>query len=199
MQREVVQARARDRQVASEFGHLRRVSSALTTSGVDVSRNSRRIALHDGIGRYVVGDHGACANHGVRPNRQPGQDGGVGADRRAMTNYRARKRVKKLAAARERIVGECGVGTDEDIVFQRDAIPDLHAALDGDSVTDDDVVLNEYAVTNIAVGADAGAREHMGKGPNPSASSDVLALYQSVRVFEVVRHSGCVVVSMRLN
>ena len=63
-----------------------------------------------------------------------------------------------LLAARELVVGEGRVGADEDVVAHPQAVPQLDAALDGHPIADDDVVLDEDAVADVAVAPDAARR-----------------------------------------
>ncbi|HMC60767.1 MAG TPA: hypothetical protein VKJ01_16375, partial [Candidatus Solibacter sp.] len=70
------------------------------------------------------------------------------------------------------IVSESGVRTDENVVFHSQAIPKLHAALDGYAVADDHVVLDECVVADIAIAADFRAWKHVREGPDTSTFAD---------------------------
>ena len=90
-------------------------------------------------------------------------------------------------AARKRIVGKSGVGADEDVVFERDALPQLHAAFQRDAMAHHRAAFNKRVIAEIAIGADARAREHMREGPDPRAGADVGALDAAVRMLEMQR------------
>ena len=60
-------------------------------------------------------------------------------------------------AARIRIVGQGRIGADENIVFDGDSVPELHAALDGRTVADPHLVFDERVMANITVRADDSA------------------------------------------
>ena len=107
----------------------------------------------DGIGRNVASDHGTGSDHRALSDRDARQDGGIGPYGRAAADQRSGNGLLVLSAARERVVRESGVGAHEDILFQRDPIPKLHATLDGDSIADNHIVLDEGVIAYIAIGA----------------------------------------------
>ena len=75
-------------------------------------------------------------------------------------------------AAGKPVIGKRGVGTDEYIVANAQTIPQLHAALDGDAVTNDDVILDKTVRTNIAVLTDLGAGQHDDELPDTRARTN---------------------------
>ena len=131
-----------------------------------VAHDAGGIAGHDRQRRDVAGDHGARADHRLFADGEPRENGGVGADRRAAPDEGAGVVVGMLPAARKRIVGEGGVRADEDVVLERDSVPDLDAAFDGDAISDAHVVLNEGLIANIAGGADHSAGQDVGVRPD---------------------------------
>ena len=64
------------------------------------------------------------------------------------------------------------------------AVPKLNSALDRDPVPDGDVVLHKDMIANIAVRADARARQNMGKCPNARALANMGTLAESLRMNE---------------
>jgi len=98
-------------------------------------------------------------------NRQTRQNGGVGANGSALTNDGPAERIGILLAAREWIIGEGGIRSNKDIIFQGNSIPELYTALDGDPVSHDDIVFYERVIADIAIFADDGARQYVRERP----------------------------------
>ena len=94
-----------------------------------------------------------------RPIVMPGRMVAPPPDRSAGFNGRYWKGRRVLLTAREGVVGEGDVGTDENVVLDAQAVPELNAGLHCDTVADDDVVLDEHVRADVAVGADAGVGE----------------------------------------
>ena len=91
-------------------------------------------------------------------------------------------------APREGIIGESHVGPDEHIVFEPDAVPQLHTALDGDTITDNDVILYEYVIAHITVRTDYRTRQDVGEGPDTRRAADGFTLDQCLRMLEYLGH-----------
>jgi hypothetical protein len=75
------------------------------------------------------------------------------------------------------MVGKGGIGTDENIVFDGDAVPQLHAALDRHAIADTHIAFEERLIANHAVRADDSAWQHVGKRPDSGSTADRGALY----------------------
>ena len=88
------------------------------------------------------------------------------------------------------VVGEDGVGPDEDLVLDRHPVPDQHRVLDGDARADHRTTLDERVVADIAVRANHGPRQHVGEGPDPRAGPHAVTLAQALRVDEDRRRAG---------
>jgi len=112
---------------------------------------------------------------------------GVGSDRGAFFDQRPQSSLQMLLAAGHPIVGEGCIRTDEYIILQNDSIPQLHPALNGSAVADNDVIFYKALFANIAIRTDTRSRQNVHEGPNSSAVSYGLALHQRLFMF-VVRH-----------
>ena len=77
-----------------------------------------------------------------------------------------------LLAARKRIVRECCVGPDENVVFDVDSVPELNAAFDRYPIADDDIVFDKGVVADITFRTNVRTRQDMGKCPNAGIISD---------------------------
>jgi len=91
-----------------------------------------------------------------------------------------------LAAPWVHVVGERGIGAHEDVVFERDSVPQLHAGLDRDSVAHADIALDEDAVTYIAVLTDDRSLQDVSEGPNPGPVAHGCRLAEGLRMYEGV-------------
>src|SRR5207244_2895909 len=80
-----------------------------------------------------------------------------------------------LAAARKRIVGERRIRAHEDIVFQRNPVPELYATLDGDAITHHDIVFDERVVADVASGSNSGTAQDVSERPYASAVADCVS------------------------
>ena len=124
--------------------------------GTNVPVDPGRIAVHDGIWRDVGRNHRASTHHRVSSDRDAGQDCRIRPDRGALADPGDGKLARPLPAAWELVIRERGVRADKDVVVEPDAIPQLHAGLDRDSVTHHDVVLDEDVIADVAARPDAG-------------------------------------------
>src|SRR6185369_4099833 len=111
--------------------------------------NPRRVARDNRIGRHIVSYHCSRAYHRPGSNRQAWQNRGVGSDRRALPDPSTRQFLLMLLAAWKRIVGERSVRPDEHIIFDIDAVPELHSALDRHPIAEDDIILNKSVVADV--------------------------------------------------
>lgn len=112
-----------------------------------------------------------------RPIVMPGRRVAPPPDRSAGFNGRNRKGNRILLTAREGIVGEVNVEADEDVVFDAKAVPELNAGLHRHTVSDDDVILDEYVRADIAVGTNAGVGEDDYELPDTGVKPDMVGLY----------------------
>ena len=83
---------------------------------------------------------------------------------------------RQLAATREWIIGESYVRADEDIVLDRNTIPQLDAALDRNAITYPNVVLYKAVRANVAVSPDLGVREDHAVLPDACTIPDLAGL-----------------------
>lgn len=109
-------------------------------------------------------DHGAGPDHRAPADLDIGKYGRVGADRGAPSDHRARELAGPILASWKAIIGEGCVRANEDVVLDRDAVPQLHPAFHRDAVANDHVVLDEDPVANIAIRANRRPGEDVGKG-----------------------------------
>ena len=175
-----VQEYARDlRAVRANFQGrtLNALCSDLVPVGIDIANDLGRVAHDDGVGGHRAGHHCPRRNHGIAANPDAWKDHGPCADGRALLHYCFQKLFRPLPAAREAVVGKRGVGTNEHVVADAQAIPQLHPALDRDAVTNHYVVLDQAVRADIAVTADPGAGQDDDKLPDAGAGTDGLRLY----------------------
>ena len=158
------------------------------TIRLDIAHDARRIAHHDRIRRHRARHHCPRPNHRVLPNAQPRQDRAARTQRGPGRNMRGQRRCQILATARKLVVGKCNVGADEDVILDPQPIPQLHPALDRDTIADHDIVLDQYMCTDVAVAADPGPGQHHDVLPDARSRTDVGTLDISQRV------DACVVV-----
>ncbi len=90
---------------------------------------------------------------------------------------RAQRRCQILATARKLVVGKGDVGADEDVILDPQPIPELHPALDRDTIADHDIVLDQYMCTDVAVAADPGLRQHNDELPDSGSLADGRAVH----------------------
>jgi hypothetical protein len=109
-----------------------------------------------------------------RPIESPGRI--IGTDRGSTLHRRPRKFLQSLLRARKRIVGEGDIGTNENIVGNLNSIPNLHTAFHSDSISHDNVILDEYIRTNIALRTNLRTRQHDTELPNPCPLTNILRL-----------------------
>jgi hypothetical protein len=86
---------------------------------------------------------------------------------------------RSLLAPRKQIVDERRVRTDEDVILNRDAIPQLDATLNRYAISERYVVLNEDVIGNLVVSAKHGARKYMSESPHPRPRPNRWRLDQS--------------------
>src|SRR6476620_9234863 len=143
------------------------VVSAIT----DVANDPRRIPGDDRVRWHRSRHHRPGPDHCTPANPDSPQQCRIGADRRSRLDDCLFKGFRVLPTAREAIVGEGGIGTDENVIAQTDAIPELYAAFHRDAIAHDHVVFDEHAIADIAIATDLRSGEDVGKGPDPGIGS----------------------------
>ena len=89
-------------------------------------------------------------------------------------------------APREAVVGESCIRTDENVILNLYAVPQLHSGLDGNAITETDVILDEHAIADIAICTDPRSWQHVGEGPDTRAGTDLGALAQAFLMYETI-------------
>lgn len=97
-------------------------------------------------------------------------------DRSAGSNDRHREGSRVALAAREFIVGEGGVGTDEDVVFNTHTVVQGNTIFYGYPITDNHIILDETVRTNITIGTDLSLWKNDNELPNRGVGADILGL-----------------------
>lgn len=120
----------------------------------------------------IFGDDRTGGNHGIFADGDSTQDGGIGADGGTTADACFLELIGVLLGAREFIIGECDIGTDEDIIFDGDSVPELDAAFDGDVISQGDIIFNKALGIDIAVGADGGTWKDDAELPDPGCRPD---------------------------
>ncbi len=101
-----------------------------------IPRQSRRVPVHDGPGRHVVGDHAAGPDQRMWADGDTGQDHRSRADRRPLPDVDRSWR-PSADCLRKDVVREADVRADEDFVFQHDARAKKRVRLDFAAFSDD--------------------------------------------------------------
>jgi hypothetical protein len=73
---------------------------------------------------------------------------------------------RSLLAPRKQIIDEGGVWADENVIFNREAVPQLDATFDRDSISQRDIVFDEDVIADVGVGANDGAWEDVSESPH---------------------------------
>jgi hypothetical protein len=136
------------------------------------------------VGCHISRDNCPSTHHRASSNLQPRKDGGIRAYRRASADDRLRKLLRTSANAREAVVSERGIRPDEHVIFDAQSIPQLDAALDRDPIADDDIILNEHAIADVAVSAYGRPREHVRECPDSGSGAYMSGLAQTRRMNE---------------
>ena len=116
------------------------------------------------------GDHGAGTDQRIGANGDAAKDGGVGADAGAPLDGRGLEPI--LAGdkgARIADIGEDGVGSYEHVVAKGDRVIEADIVLDHHPVAYDRAPFHEDVMGELAVAADARAREHDAMLPDAGA------------------------------
>lgn len=156
---------------------------------IDVANDPRWVTPDDGVTRDRSRHDGTGSHHGPLPDREARKDGCICPDRCAVADPRLEKLFGILLTPRKTVIGKGGVRADENIVLDADSVPELHATFNRDPVSDYDVVFDENMVANIAVRANPGARQHMGKCPHPRPFADCCRLAKGVWMNEQGHYS----------
>ena len=82
----------------------------------------------------------------------------------------------------EDVICKCGVGANEDIICNLNTAPDLHPALDGDTIAERRIAFDKDPVANVAVLTNKRAGEDMGKSPDFGSQTDVSGFNDSSRM-----------------
>jgi len=108
------------------------------------------ITHNQAIGQNVFRDHGTCRDHGTTTYRNAWQDDGTGSDRGTVINCRGQESIRIDLTAWILIIRKRRVRTNENIIADSQAIPELNARFDGDPVTDNHISLNQNMGTDVA-------------------------------------------------
>src|SRR6266516_4512150 len=157
---------------------------------VGVPLNAGGAACNHCVRRHRPSDDSAGADHRTGADLKTWEDRRVRADRGTAAHDRPWMLVEPLPAAGKGVVGEGRVRPDEHVVLELHSIPELHPALDGDPVTDDGAALDEDAVADVAVSTHARALKDVCERPDACPRTDLLALAQSLFMYEHVTHLG---------
>jgi hypothetical protein len=91
--------------------------------------------------------------------------------------------------AREKIIGERRIGADKYVIAESDTIPNLNAALEGNSIADTDIIFNEYMVADIAIFTDVRVGQEVCECPNSGSLPDMFSFHYCMIVHEHVTHN----------
>ena len=145
------------------------------------------ITHHEGVRGNVVNHDRPSSDEGVHPESNATNDRGVGSDGGALMNLRVDKLLVGLLDLRPgvQVVREDRIRTNEDMITQRHAVPEGHAILNSDAISNRDVRFYETVIADIAVTADHRALHHMSKSPYASPFANGVGFDQSLRMHKV--------------
>lgn len=130
------------------------------------------VASHQRKIGHVPGDHRPRSHHGKPANREARQNGGIGANAASLPQRDDGMSLQMLAAARTQIVRESRAGPHKDVVLQHQAIPQIHAALQGHAVSKAHHTFDKSVITDVAVFANHSPAQDMSKGPDACPRAD---------------------------
>jgi hypothetical protein len=107
----------------------------------------RNVLCHDRASR----NHCPLSDRQARKHNSPGTNSASSSERGLL------KGGWVLSAPGAAIVCKNGCRTNEDIILDKEPVPEVHPALDGDAMTDDYLALDKSVVTDVAVIADLGS------------------------------------------
>ena len=81
-----------------------------------------------------------------------------------------------IATFRMFVISKDDIGTNKHIVTHTHTIPQLHAALDGAAVANDDVILNQAMRADVAVSADLGTGQYNDRLRDARTCTDLAGL-----------------------
>src|SRR5271165_2024618 len=111
------------------------------------------IANDHGICRNIPNDNGTSADEGVVADGHTANDGGIRANRGPLMNigvYELLAALLDLSAGIE-VIRENSIGADKYVISEGNTVPQSHAVLNRDSITDRDVRLDESVIADIAM------------------------------------------------
>jgi hypothetical protein len=129
--------------------------------------------------RNITRYNGSSGHRRPSANHQARQDDRPRTDTTALSEHHFGIIQGMLLAAWPQVMGKESTGSDKDIVFHGDSIPKVNAALQGHPVAQNDLILDENVVADVAVFSDPGAWQYVGKGPDARARA-----YDSSRINE---------------
>lgn len=124
-----------------------------------------------------MSDDGAGADHGPLADGETGKDCAVGAECAAFFQSGRQELFRITLASRAIIVGKSSGRTDEDVIFNGDAVPEKNTTLNGHTISNSNPAFDESVIANIAVFSDSRAGQQMGEGPDPRALADRSAFF----------------------
>jgi hypothetical protein len=102
-----------------------------------------------------------------------------------------------LPTSRSEIVGKCCVRTDEHIVFDRDSIPQIDAALQSHAGTNIYIALDKSVIADVAIGSDDCAFHYVRKCPHTGSRANLNTFVnKSVRMDKGCRINAAHICSM---
>ena len=122
-------------------------------------------------------DYRPRTNRGAGPYYNSGKEDSTSTNRCTAPNYGRFKTFGIDLTLWIPVIGKGHVWSNEDIIFQLDSIPDLHAGLDGDSVANHHIIFDETMRTDIDILANNGAGQHDDILPDATAGPDVFGLH----------------------
>lgn len=135
--------------------------------------DAARVSNHNRVGRNGSVDHRSSANHTVFSQFNARQYRRISPNRNPFLHQGFRKLDRPNLTPRERIIRKCNIRSDENLIFKAYPVPELYATFDGAIISNDDIVLYEYPIADIAILPDLGPRKNMRECPYPCSIPDM--------------------------
>src|SRR4051812_19481888 len=168
--------------------------SATAQVGHSACRNSD----HERKRGYVGRDQRTRSDHAVSAYADAGQYRGVCPHRSPALNHNRPQPLLRIHVTLDRfphsgragkaVVGERGIGADENVVLQCHAVPHAYIVLDRYVVSDDSACLQERVVAYVATASNANAAQHMRERPDSGPWAYVVGFHQRGRMNERFAH-----------
>ncbi len=147
------------------------------------------IADHDRMRRNIIKHERSGSDQRILADHDPAHDRRIGPDRSALLDNSLFQNPSGMTAAGMPVINKSGMRSHKDPILKRNAFIHRNTILDGDIIPNNNALLNETMITNIAVTPDHRVFLDIHECPNPRTVPDPCSRRdQSCFVFEIIRH-----------